>query len=401
MDATEWTRLTRAAGNLAGQLAQVQAELVALTAEILETHGWAGDGVRSPEHWLQVYTGLSLTQARELVRVAERGEGLAPVTEMMAEGRLTLDQAALVAAHVPDDSVAEVAKLAEAVTVTQLRRVTSRYPFDREQPPHEEPRRKPEQVETTLTMGVRNGRFELRFSADPLQGALVEQAIREAKDALFTAGNAAATLADGFIEVASRSLAAVVSTSRRDQYRVQLHLSTDGSGWVGGGGHVPPVLMDRFTCDGAVRPVWLTEGVPVAVGRSQRIVPDRTRRLVEDRDQGCRFPGCAATGFLENHHIIPWSQGGPTDPQNLVSLCPHHHRTHHLGDFAISGDPSTPDGLEFTDRGGWVLGRVFEPPDPPIRPVPLRQVELGHRLDMGSVWFASAEPQHVMAGQYG
>lgn len=49
----------------------------------------------------------------------------------------------------------------------------------------------------TLSMGTQDGRFRLHFeSLDPLDGALVETALREAKDALFTAGDATATLAD-------------------------------------------------------------------------------------------------------------------------------------------------------------------------------------------------------------
>ncbi|MBO1032041.1 DUF222 domain-containing protein, partial [Tessaracoccus sp. SD287] len=113
-----WIHRTEQAGQLAGQLAQVQAELVTLTAELLADGGWAGDGVRSPAHWLQVYTGLSPAQAQQLVHVAERVEGLAPVVAMMGQGRLTLDQAAPIAAHVPDHAVAEVADLAERATVT-------------------------------------------------------------------------------------------------------------------------------------------------------------------------------------------------------------------------------------------------------------------------------------------
>ena len=106
-----WVHRTEQAGQLAGQLAQVQAELVALTAELLGDGGWAGDGVRSPAHWLQVYTGLSPAQSQQLVHVAERVEGLASVVAMMGQGRLTLDQAAPIAAHVPDHAVGEVADL--------------------------------------------------------------------------------------------------------------------------------------------------------------------------------------------------------------------------------------------------------------------------------------------------
>lgn len=75
------------------------------------------------------------------------------------------------------------------------------------------------------------GRFRLVYDAPADIGALVESAVREAKDALFGAGQADATLADAVAEVANRSLSALESTSRLDKYRVLVHLDTEG-GWL-------------------------------------------------------------------------------------------------------------------------------------------------------------------------
>jgi len=205
-------------------------------------------------------------------------------------------------------------------------------------------------------MTTRDGRFELHLSTTAVDGALIETAVREAKDALFTAGNQDATLADGLVEMANRSLCAVASGNRKEHYRVLLHLDTDGQGWVSKKGAIPLHLLQEFTCDGTLIPVWETDGLPVSVGRAQRIVPLRTRRLVEDRDRGCRYPGCPVTGFLENHHIQHWSKGGATNRDTVVSLCPTHHRQHHQGRFLINGNPDIPDGLVFPSQYGQRIG---------------------------------------------
>ena len=184
--------------------------------------------------------------------------------------------------------------------------------------------------------------------------------VREAKDALFTNGRTGATSADGLAEVASRSLASIGSVgsagsagsgSRSARYRVYVHLSTDGS-WVGGRGAIPASLAAKFACDGVVQPVWEVDGTPVSVGRRQRIVPARTRRLVEDRDRGCVFPGCQARGFLEVHHLDHWADGGATDLDRLVCLCPFHHDAHHRGEFTIAGTATHPDEMLRLDRLG-------------------------------------------------
>ena len=186
------------------------------------------------------------------------------------------------------------------------------------------------------------------------------------------------TLAEGFEQLARRNLAGVQSESRQNAYRVYIHLDT-GGGWLTGRPRLPRHLIDKITCDGILQPVWETDGVPVSVGRSQRVVPRRTRRLVLDRDRGCRVPGCGATRGLDVHHLWHWADGGPTDLDNLVTLCSRHHDALHRGDIAITGDPNAPDappraprtpgeGLRFTTRGGFPL--AYDPPDPTGGPLP-------------------------------
>jgi hypothetical protein len=145
---------------------------------------------------------------------------------------------------------------------------------------------------------------------------------------------------------------------RRDAYRTYVHLDTEGA-WLTGKPRLPKHATKKLTCDGILQPVWHTQGAPVNVGRAQRIVPPRTRRLVEDRDRGCRFPGCSATTHVECHHLIHWADGGTTDTANLCCLCDFHHDAHHDGDFTMTGNADDPAGLAFTSKGGF-----------PIRPGP-------------------------------
>jgi len=210
-------------------------------------------------------------------------------------------------------------------------------------------------------MSYLDGRFLMRFSAPADLGALVEAAVLEATDQLFNDGVAGVSSGQGLVQVAMRSLGAVRSASRRDAFRVYVHLDTDGA-WLTGHQRLPQHVTDKLCCDGVLQPVWVTQGSPVNVGRAQRIVPRRTRRLAEDRDRGCRFPGCGATAHVEVHHLMPWSHGGRTDLEGLVCLCPHHHDRHHAGDFAIEGAPSRPDGLRFATISARSSG-----PDPPSR----------------------------------
>ena len=213
-----------------------------------------------------------------------------------------------------------------------------------------------------------------------VEGALVENALREAKDALFGLGNPGVTWGDAVVEVASRSLGGV-SGPRADRYRVYVHVDAQGA-WVNARGSVAHEVASRLGCTAGVAPVWMAGGVPVSVGRSQRAVPGRTRRLVQDRDRGCVFPGCGASRFVEIHHVTHWADGGGTDYANLVCLCPRHHDAHHAGAFQLvaTGDPLVP--VRVTTRWGQPIHA--QPPEPrPPRPGPCHGSGVGQSPGLG------------------
>lgn len=362
MDAQlDWWTASEKVGQLSGQIAQLHADLVATTVQVIADEAWVGDGIRSVEHFLEFKTGLDRSTVRKIVKVARRVEDLPEAMELLAAGRLTLDQAAVVAEHAPASHSKDVTTFAENATVSQLRRGLAGWFHDTArdaEPGKERP--------ASLQIGRFDDRFVLKFStSDQVAGELIEQAVREAKDALFKAGDTEATLADGLVEVAARSLGTVTSRSRRDRYRVLVHLDTDGQSWLHKHGALPRHLVDRYTCDGELSPVWHTEGKPVATGRSKRVVPNRVRVVIEDRDKGCRFPGCHSANQLDVHHKIHWRNGGVTDPSNLLCLCGFHHSEHHNGVFTIEGDPEQVDGLVFRNTHG-VEVNPARPAPPPL-----------------------------------
>jgi hypothetical protein len=174
--------------------------------------------------------------------------------------------------------------------------------------------------------------------------------------------------ADALVAVADRSLAPGASSRpHRDRHLVLLHVET-GQGESNAHVHLGPGLpqgLRRFlSCDSRVRPVLEAGGRAVSVGRAFRTVPGRTRVVVEDRDRGCRVPGCERSRWLHVHHIEHWEDGGASDTQNLVCLCSRHHRLHHLGKLGIRGNADRPGSLTFTDERGRVLAGSG-PPTPP------------------------------------
>ena len=165
-----------------------------------------------------------------------------------------------------------------------------------------------------------------------------------------------------------------------DPARARLHL----------GPLLPASLRDLLVCDATARVVLERKGTPVHVLARRRTVDDRLRSLVEQRDGGCRVPGCGRRRWLHVHHLVHHDHGGPTLPANLCCLCPAHHRLHHAGRLGMAGDPTTPDGLVFTDRRGRPIGGPSPRPPgaPPAQaaaafglPAPRWDPPLGEPLD--------------------
>ena len=95
----------------------------------------------------------------------------------------------------------------------------------------------------------------------------------------------------------------------------------------------------RLACDAEVVPIARTaDGSVLDVGRRRRTVGWRLRKALEARDGGCRFPGCESRGRTHTHHITPWAEGGETAMNNLVLLCPFHHRAVHEGGWRVEMD---------------------------------------------------------------
>ena len=390
---TIWAELADAAG----AVNRAHARLVDVTSRAIASGAWFGAGIQSVEHWLVLRAGLDRGRARVIVRLAKRYDELPTTAAELTAGQLSLEQAAAVARHTPAHYERGVAEMALSATVPQIVRATAQYAFAPADPatPDADQADEPAACErpASLRMGTgADGRFRLRYDAPAHIGALVEAAIREAKDRLFRdrhgdaedadAEGAAATaeppvttythevtLADALADVCATAVEAR-SARRRDRYRVLVHLGTEGA-WLSGGPRLPDSILERLTCDGVLRPVWETEGAPVNVGRSQRVVPDRTKALLRDRDRGCRFPSCRSAGVtgshVEAHHIVPWLRGGRTDTDNLLSLCPWHHDRHHDGEFRITGNPDLPDHdpgrVRFWRPGGTEIALPRRRPD--------------------------------------
>ena len=386
-----------------GHLNACYAQLVALLREVIATGAWNGHGIRSAEQWIGWRTGLSATHCRTLAALVAAADTHPQVAESFQAGELSIDQAGLAIQARPEHQ-ADIAVWARVMTLPQLRlavRASNVSGEERDAATDRAPDPDPQQAapaqwqrEYLSLQQDGDGSWRLHGRLDADHGALVDAALSEARDRLFREGHHDVTWTDALVDVAERSFVAAPA-ERRERFRINLFMDPAQSAtatWINGIA-VPDSIARLCLCDGTISPVFFDEARPVSVGRSQRIVPERTRRIVVHRDKQCRNPLCGARRGLEVHHIIHWSDDGTTDTWNLVTLCRRCHRDHHLGHFDLSGNADDPDGVVFRDVHGRVTDtatHAAKPPGPP--PTPLRPYRhpLGERLQRWAIQFNSS-----------
>ena len=149
--------------------------------------------------------------------------------------------------------------------------------------------------------------------------------------------------ADIFLDLLEGSMSSKPSDGNRGVVDLQVDLETlmnlsESGGELAGYG---PVIADiaRQVTDEQQRGEWRFTVTnpetcrPIHSGITRRRPLAGERRHVETRHPTCVFPGCRMPAVdCDLDHRIPWSEGGPTHVDYLVSLCRHDHvNRHHCG----------------------------------------------------------------------
>jgi hypothetical protein len=96
---------------------------------------------------------------------------------------------------------------------------------------------------------------------------------------------------------------------------------------------------ERIACATGYRPVIFRSTGPIDVGLTQRLFTERQRVALAVLWGGCAVETCERPpSWTEAHHIKPWEAGGPTDIENGVLLCRHHHMLVHNNHWTIRRD---------------------------------------------------------------
>jgi hypothetical protein len=310
------------------------------------------DGARNLTEWVAARGDLSLDESRRLVRTTRLTERRPELRQWLHDGDVTFDRVTAVArldGKDPDP-------LLRHLDVEGVHREAAR----RTRIGSEAVQRSAADNFLVLQPNLDESWWKGWLGLDAVTGALVDTALTRMSDTL---PKDPEVPQDSSWRKAM-ALAQVCMGDEAPAAQVTVFVDTDqatrNNGEAGvylqAGPRVGREVLEAVLCDSVTRVTAIEHrGEPMRYGRRRRIVPEALRHAILRRDGNrCAIDGCDSRNRLQIHHIVPWSQGGRTDPGNLITVCWFHHH------IAIHQHRLEP--YRHPDHGRWRLRPVSRPP---------------------------------------
>lgn len=347
-------------------------ELLVLVREFDERAGFLQWGLQNSAEWLAWRCDLSMTTAREKVRVAHALKTLPLITHSFSTGELSyakVRELTRVASRDNESALLEFALRHTAANVAQRCRELRCGTEDSIASAESAFASRSLRICRDRERGMMTITVELPMDT----GELAEKALDKARDDEVLAipdladTSWSARQADAFVNLVTGYLSGGDGATN-DNYLVTVHVDQSALASNDGRSALPIESVKRLCCDNlAVAIIENVDGEPLSIGRKSRTIPKAISRAVRARDNHCcTFPGCRNRRFLDCHHVEHWSNGGETSLDNLVLLCTKHHTLVHEGGFRIEKNFRNkwffqrPDGIAVPDCG--YVSEVYENP---------------------------------------
>jgi hypothetical protein len=299
---------------------------MAVVAEKKRRRSHLADGYRSIVDWTAARADVSHETARSLCWTSTRLQEAPEVAEALASGGISFDRAEQLA-RLPETHRSGH----EGYDIGQLKRLVAHH--------KRLTRRRERKIGNGYLHFGHSDELETSIWGElpGLDSRIVEKAVDQRADDIIPE--------DQRLAVAERRALALVAICQDSLYQtgsnsesapvevaviIDAPTATESNGETGVsvlvGPRMGPGAVEKIMCNGIVEVVGITENVePLNLGRRSRTVNRKLRRHVLHRDGSCTVEGCTSRYRLEIHHVLPWSQGGKTDADNLITLCWFHH----------------------------------------------------------------------------
>jgi hypothetical protein len=309
--------------------------------------GYKADGALGMVPWMRAHTRLSGGAAAEQVETARQLAELPRTEEALARGEIAYDHAVTMARAAEHVGAAKVRKAenmllkaAESMDAGQFVGVAKNFEH---------------QVDAESALSEANRAHERRYVqiGEPSNGlvridgqltteagAILKTALEPfAKPSKRDERTSGQRMADALVELCTRGAhGSTALNGGGPKPLLIVKVAADTLAGIEGapaaelewGGTIPAETARRLACDSALSRFTGLRELECETTHAARTVPASIRRALVARDGHCVFPGCdRPPPWCSGHHLVFWSEGGPTKLENLGLVCGTHHRKVH------------------------------------------------------------------------
>lgn len=353
-------------------------------------------GSRSTAHWIIRTFDVAPNTAYDYLRVASTLREYPPVAESFSDGRINYSKTRLIGPYLADDNVYDLLRLAESLSYRELEQALSvlNKPGASDSPAKENYFR--------MWRDKHSGRVKFSGELDPEHGERLVTALKIAELASLTdlssidqaalAGGQAlddalasaqaidvavpasplqlpednatgssrygspsqAKLTSSFLNLVNIAHSSPANSTRAPGAQVHILMTEDGHPHLPSNPAAEGKELSASVLNGYMRGHILdSKGATMKLGRKKRLVTDALAMAVWTAWlRQCAMPGCNHSQFIEFHHIVEWSRGGLTNPENILPLCTYCHSLVSKRIVELRLDPLSSRRLIFSFRDG-------------------------------------------------
>jgi hypothetical protein len=303
-------------------IAKIRARQLATLEELDRAQVATADGSRSMQEWTAARLDVGPDTAKRLVGTMRRTADRPDLREALADG-VSLDRIEALS-RIGDD-----VGLWEGMDIAAVRREAAR----RTRITADQELRSADDRFLVLQPSLDESWWKLWGGLDGTSGALVDQVLTKAADDLpplpdGTRGEHTWRKATALVQLCvtdqppPAQITVFVDTTQAAETNAETGVVLEAGTTVGA------QALQAVLCDAVLEVTARAEdGRLMEYGRKMHTVTGSVRRAIIARDgNACSADGCQSRYRLQIHHIQHWAHGGPTNPENLITLCWYHHQ---------------------------------------------------------------------------
>jgi len=328
-----------------------------MAPKVEESFVWRQEGFKTAASYLAQKTGTSPGQAHGVLETARQLGELPATARCLVSGDFSVEQVTAIAGAASVHPGAE-GELLESAARSGLKALKERCEktkalasFENGERARENAIRKSRFLSTSHDP---DGALRIMARLTPADGARIMEAVRAKAGVFFDEARKTgqfetmgAYLADGLVSLADDAIIGPGTGIGKPTVVLRVDAAAlrrgetegDETCEIAGVGPVSLATARRLLGDSFVK-IVIREGTDIAnVCHPGRTIPAHLETAIMERDRFCCVPTCDNHQWLEIHHIVAVTNGGPSCASNLVRICKWHHDLITYEGWTLLGEP--------------------------------------------------------------